>query len=122
MRLRCQRHVSAYWEGRRLRLAMRETPLSDIHLDNTLFPCCAGVVIFLPVPAFYTRPRTLDGMVMQGNGRMLDSFDIHTDGFSRWNGFEWNSKVLLKNGPCLRYVWQELKNEDIWIYIRKVTV
>ncbi|RYP14188.1 hypothetical protein DL765_006549 [Monosporascus sp. GIB2] len=79
-------------EGRRLLLAVRETPLSDIHLDNMLFLRRAGAIIFPPVPAFYIGPQTLDDVVMQSVGRMLDSFGIHTDKFSRWNGFEWSKR------------------------------
>lgn len=79
-------------EGRKLLLAVRETPLSDIHLDNMLFLRRAGAVIFPPVPAFYSGPKTLDDIITQSVGRMLDSFGIHTDGFKRWTGFDWNSK------------------------------
>ncbi|KAM5358819.1 hypothetical protein ACJZ2D_014960 [Fusarium nematophilum] len=75
-------------EGRKLMLAVRETPLSDIHLDNMLFLRRAGAIVFPPVPAFYTRPQSLQDVINQSVGRMLDSFGIHIDGFSRWNGFE----------------------------------
>ncbi|KAH8886569.1 Phenylacrylic acid decarboxylase [Thozetella sp. PMI_491] len=75
-------------EGRRLLLAVRETPLSDVHLDNMLFLRRAGAVIFPPMPAFYTRPESLEDIVNQGVGRMLDSLGIHTDGFERWDGFK----------------------------------
>ncbi|SPO05419.1 related to PAD1 - phenylacrylic acid decarboxylase [Cephalotrichum gorgonifer] len=79
-------------EGRRLLLAVRETPLSDIHLDNMLFLRRAGAVIFPPVPAFYTAPKSLDDIITQSAGRMLDSFGIYTSNFKRWNGFDWDSK------------------------------
>ncbi|KID83647.1 phenylacrylic acid decarboxylase [Metarhizium guizhouense ARSEF 977] len=75
-------------EGRKLLLAVRETPLSDVHLDNMLFLRRAGAVIFPPVPAFYTRPRSMDDLVDQTAGRMLDSMGLFTDGFKRWDGFE----------------------------------
>lgn len=75
-------------ENRKLMLAVRETPLSDIHLDNMLFLRRAGAIIFPPVPAFYTRPNSLDDIIMQSVGRMLDCFEIYTDDFARWNGFE----------------------------------
>jgi phenylacrylic acid decarboxylase len=74
-------------EDRTLLLAVRETPLSDIHLDNMLFLRRAGAIIFPPVPAFYTRPESLEEMIDQSVGRMLDSFHINTDGFERWDGF-----------------------------------
>ncbi|KAH0422034.1 phenylacrylic acid decarboxylase [Colletotrichum camelliae] len=74
-------------EGRRLTLVVRETPLNDIHLDNMLFLRRAGAVIFPPVPAFYTRPKTLEDMIDQSVGRMLDSLGLHVDSFERWDGF-----------------------------------
>ncbi|KAG9949607.1 hypothetical protein KCU85_g4284, partial [Aureobasidium melanogenum] len=72
---------------RRLVLAIRETPLSDIHLENMLSLRKAGAVIFPPVPAFYTRPQTIDDLINQSVGRMLDALDIHTEEFERWTGF-----------------------------------
>eukprot|EP00026_Physarum_polycephalum_P003659 Phypoly_transcript_03672.p1 GENE.Phypoly_transcript_03672~~Phypoly_transcript_03672.p1 ORF type:complete len:254 (+),score=17.78 Phypoly_transcript_03672:1610-2371(+) len=76
-------------EKRRLVLVVRETPLSDIHLDNMLFLSRSGAVIFPPVPAFYTKPKTLDDMVNQSVGRILDALNIPTDGFfERWTGFK----------------------------------
>ncbi|KAL1301860.1 hypothetical protein AAFC00_006044 [Neodothiora populina] len=75
-------------ERRRLVLAIRETPLSDIHLENMLSLRKAGAVIFPPVPAFYTRPKTIDDIINQSVGRMLDALDIHTEEFERWDGFK----------------------------------
>ena len=74
-------------ERRKLVLAVRETPLSQIHLDNMLSLSKAGAVIFPPVPAFYTRPQSVEDLVDQSVGRMLDALDINTDGFERWEGF-----------------------------------
>jgi phenylacrylic acid decarboxylase len=73
-------------EGRKLMMVVRETPLSDIHLDNMLALRKAGAIMFPPVPAFYTRPTRMEDLVNQSVGRMLDSFGIHTDDFERWNG------------------------------------
>lgn len=73
-------------EGRKLVMAVRETPLSAIHLDNMAFLQRAGAVIFPPVPAFYTRPKSIQDIVDQSVGRMLDSLDIHVDTFHRWDG------------------------------------
>lgn len=75
-------------ERRKLVLAVRETPLSDIHLENMLSLRRAGAIIFPPVPAFYTRPKTIDDLVNQSVGRMLDAVDIHTEEFERWTGFQ----------------------------------
>ncbi|KAM0247225.1 hypothetical protein ACHAQJ_009933 [Trichoderma viride] len=77
-------------EERKLVMVVRETPLSVVHLENMLSLRRAGAVIFPPVPAFYTRPQSLDDVVMQSVGRILDSVGIHIDGFERWNGFRKN--------------------------------
>lgn len=82
-------------ENRRLVMAVRETPLSDIHLENMLFLRRAGATIFPPIPALYTRPGSLAEVVDQSVGRMLDSLDIHVDSFERWNGFK-KQKALSK--------------------------
>ncbi|KAM0421258.1 hypothetical protein ACHAPT_010980 [Fusarium lateritium] len=75
-------------EDRRLLLAVRETPLSAIHLENLLFLRRANAVIFPPVPAFYTRPESIEDIVHQSAGRMLDMMGILTNGFERWEGFK----------------------------------
>lgn len=73
-------------EGRKLMMVVRETPLSDVHLENMLALRRAGAIIFPPVPAFYTRPLGIDQIINQSVGRLLDSFGIHSDDFDRWNG------------------------------------
>jgi flavin prenyltransferase len=72
-------------ERRKLVLAVREAPLSEIHLENMLKLSRMGVVICPPVPAFYTRPQTIDEMVNYSVARMLDQLGIHFD-VSRWDG------------------------------------
>jgi flavin prenyltransferase len=73
-------------ERRRLVLAVREAPLSDIHLENMLKLSRIGVVIFPPLPAFYTNPATLDEVVDHTVARMLDQFGVAVAGAPRWNG------------------------------------
>ena len=75
-------------EDRKLLLAIRETPLSSIHLENMLALRRANAIIFPPVPAFYTRPASIQEIVGQSAGRMLDMMGIFTDGFERWDGFK----------------------------------
>ncbi|KAI9833015.1 MAG: hypothetical protein M1819_003847 [Sarea resinae] len=75
-------------EGRRLVLVVRETPLSEIHLENMLAVRRAGAVVAPNVPAFYHRPADLEGVIAQGVGRMADWLGVHTEGgFERWGGF-----------------------------------
>jgi flavin prenyltransferase len=73
-------------ERRKLVLLVRETPLSDIHIENMLKLSRMGVVIAPPVPAFYTNPQSLDDVVNHVVMRALDAFGIHIDAGSRWDG------------------------------------
>ncbi|UZJ55782.1 hypothetical protein CBS101457_005102 [Exobasidium rhododendri] len=75
-------------EQRKLVLCVRETPLSPIHLENMLALARIGVVIFPPVPAFYTKPQSVEDIVEQSVGRMLDALGFDADGFPRWNGMK----------------------------------
>jgi hypothetical protein len=43
-----------------------------------------GAVIAPPVPAFYAKPETLDDMVGNSVGRVLDLFDIDVGLVTRW--------------------------------------
>jgi polyprenyl P-hydroxybenzoate/phenylacrylic acid decarboxylase-like protein len=72
-------------ERRRLTLAVVETPLSAIHLENMLKLSRLGVQIVPPVPAFYTRPAALDDVVNYSVARMLDQLGIRVDA-KRWQG------------------------------------
>jgi flavin prenyltransferase len=74
-------------ERRKLVLLARESPLNEIHLDNMLALTRMGVLIFPPVPAFYSLPKDLDDVVNQIVGRVLDQFGLDAAGVSRWNGF-----------------------------------
>jgi 4-hydroxy-3-polyprenylbenzoate decarboxylase len=71
-------------EHRRLVLSVRESPLNATHLENMLRLARAGVVIAPPVPAFYARLVSLDDMINQTVGRMLDQFDIEHHLVRRW--------------------------------------
>ena len=74
-------------ERRKLVLVARESPLSEIHLDNMLALSRMGVVILPPMPAFYTRPKSIDDVVDHVVGRLLDQFGLGLPGVSRWEGF-----------------------------------
>jgi len=80
-------------ERRKLVLAVRESPLSDIHLENMLKLSRMGVVILPPVPAFYNHPRTLDDVLDHLVMRILDQLDIHVELARRWDG------VMSAGGP-----------------------
>jgi len=71
-------------ERRRLVLLVRETPLHTGHLRTMTALSEMGAVIAPPVPAFYARPQTLDEMIDQTLGRVLDLFDLETELVRRW--------------------------------------
>ncbi len=73
-------------ERRRLVLMVRETPLHLGHLRSMTQVTEMGAVIAPPVPAFYSRPDSIDTMVTQSVGRALDLFGLHSDAVSRWQG------------------------------------
>ena len=73
-------------ERRRLVLMVRETPLHTGHLRTMTQLSEMGAVIAPPAPALYTRPESLDEMVTQTVGRVLDLFDLNLDQVKRWQG------------------------------------
>ncbi|CAL9384067.1 putative UbiX-like flavin prenyltransferase [Streptomyces sp. enrichment culture] len=73
-------------ERRRLVLVPRETPLSEIHLENLLALSRMGAVVVPPVPAFYNRPAGLDDVVGHVVARVLDQLGLVTDHPGRWTG------------------------------------
>src|ERR1700754_359922 len=71
-------------ERRRLVLGVRETPLHSGHLRTMLQLSEMGAVVAPLVPAFYSRPQSLEDIVDHTVGRLLDLFDIETDIVKRW--------------------------------------
>lgn len=73
-------------ERRRLVVVPRETPLNLIHIRNMETLTLAGAVILPPVPAFYHQPKTIEDLLNQTVGKILDQFGITHDLFRRWEG------------------------------------
>lgn len=73
-------------ERRKLVLLTRETPLSEVHLENMLKLARMGVTILPPMPAFYNKPQTIDDIVDHIVARVLDQFGIPADFAKRWDG------------------------------------
>jgi polyprenyl P-hydroxybenzoate/phenylacrylic acid decarboxylase-like protein len=71
-------------ERRRLVLVPRETPLNLIHIRNMETVTLAGATVLPPMPAFYHRPQTIDDLLAQTVGKVLDQFGIEHDLFQRW--------------------------------------
>lgn len=73
-------------ERRKLILMVRETPLSLIHLRNMTTVTEAGGIIVPPVPAFYHQPSSIDDIVNQSVGKVLDLLGIPHKLFRPWEG------------------------------------
>ena len=75
-------------EGRPLVLGVRETPLHRGHLRLMDQAAEAGALIYPPMPAFYTRPKTIDEMIDNLVGRVLARIGIENERYLRWKEFE----------------------------------
>lgn len=73
-------------ERRTLVLMVRETPLHTGHLRTMTALSEMGAIIAPPMPAFYTRPESIDDLVTQNVGRVLDLFDLSLEQVKRWQG------------------------------------
>ncbi len=75
-------------EGRRLVVVPRETPLSEIHLENLLRLARLGARILPAAPGFYHRPTSIDDLVDQLVGKVLDAIDVELPELPRWRGLD----------------------------------
>ena len=71
-------------ERRKLILVVRETPFSEIHLENMLRLSRMGAVIMPANPGFYYNPETVEDLVNFMVGRVLDHLGIEQDLLPRW--------------------------------------
>ncbi|MDX9927858.1 MAG: UbiX family flavin prenyltransferase [Bacteroidales bacterium] len=71
-------------ERRRLILVPRETPYSLIHINNMKLLTEAGAIICPATPSFYSRPQTIDDLVMTVIERVLTLAGFTIDAY-RWN-------------------------------------
>ena len=82
----CRAADVALKERRALILVTRETPLSGIHLENMLKLTRYGATIVPPVPAYYSKPKTVQDIVNQTAARILGTLGIVTEEQVVWNG------------------------------------
>ncbi len=73
-------------EGRPLIAVFREAPLHAGHLRTLTQFAELGGIVFPPVPAFYADLQSVDDMVTQIIGRVLDRIGIENDLVKRWQG------------------------------------
>ena len=73
-------------ERRRLVLMVREAPLNLVHLRNMVTVTEMGGIIFPPMPSFYAKLESLEAMVDQSVGRVLDLFAVDSGLVRRWQG------------------------------------
>jgi 4-hydroxy-3-polyprenylbenzoate decarboxylase len=73
-------------ERRRLVLMVRETPFHLGHLRAMTAVTEMGAIVAPPLPAFYTRPQSLDDIVDHSVGRTLDLFGLDAGVVKRWGG------------------------------------
>lgn len=73
-------------ERRNLVLLLRETPLHKGHLDIMRRCADLGALILPPMVAFYHQPQSIQEIIDQTVGKVLDAFSIEHDLFRRWKG------------------------------------
>ena len=71
-------------ERRKLILVPRETPLHLVQIRNMALCAEAGAVILPAMPAFYTKPLSLDDMVNFVVGRICDQLGVEHRLLPRW--------------------------------------
>ena len=72
-------------ERKKLVLVLRETPLSEIHLENCLRVTRAGAVILPASPGFYHRPAAIQDLIDFIVARTLDQFHLKHKIGRRWS-------------------------------------
>lgn len=73
-------------ERRKLIIVPRETPYSEMHLENMLKLSRMGSVVLPASPGFYNRPKTVDDMVDFIVARILDQLGIYQELMPSWGG------------------------------------
>lgn len=71
-------------EKRPLVLVPREAPLSELHLENLHKLARLGATIVPPLPAWYTRPQTIQDIEFFIVGKVLDALKIEHNLYPRW--------------------------------------
>ncbi len=75
-------------ERRKLIIVLRETPLHLGHLELMTKVTQYGATLLPPMPSFYHNPKTIDDIINQTVGKVLDNFGIEHYLFTRWKSEE----------------------------------
>lgn len=74
-------------ERRPLIIVPREAPLNLAHLRNMISVTEMGGVIYPPVPAFYSHPKSIEDLVDETVGRVLGMVGIEIPALQKpWQG------------------------------------
>lgn len=72
-------------EKRKLIVVPRETPINTIHIKNMLTLSEAGAIILPAMPAFYSKPQSVEDIVNFIAGRVLLSLGVDNDLYTVWD-------------------------------------
>jgi len=78
--------VVALKERRKLILVPRETPLSQVYLENLLKVSQIGAIVLPASPGFYHRPKSAQDLVDFVVGRILDQLGLPNKLSKAWKG------------------------------------
>lgn len=73
-------------EDRPLVVVPRESPMSEVHLENLLTLRRRGVAVVPPVLGFYFGPQTVEDLVDHVVGKILERFGVEHDRYDAWSG------------------------------------
>jgi len=98
-------------EKRKLLLMVRETPLHKGHLRLMTMAADMGAQILPPVPAFYHHPKTIEDIIDQTVGKILDYLEIPHNLFQRWGESSNSVESAKPRGPVV-HVGKDTKRMD----------
>lgn len=86
-------------ERRPLVVVPRETPLSEIHLENMLRLARLGAVVLPAMPGFYHRPERIEDLVDHVVGKVLDRLGVEHGVGARWKGLPADAQPATEPPP-----------------------
>ncbi len=88
-------------ERRRLVLVPRESPLSEIHLENMLKLARMGAYIVPAMPGFYSMPKSIDELVDSMVMRIIDQMGLEVNVQKRWDEILHDARQKLSTGGAV---------------------